>query len=193
MGMREKDQADVDLESFIELFDEALTSDDPNVQKTLQHLMTIVALTRNHNRHDFRSGPLRRLFEDMRDIHRRLSTLENGGGGYRGGGGLMPGPFPSQPFQPYPTTSPTTVPYTNPIWTTTNPSTTWGGHGVGGPPTAIAHQSTTGFAYDPLEAHRIIKNFNSGGLNKIAERVDDLLNDEKYKGSSVNVSDIKTT
>ena len=29
---REKDQADFDLESFIDLFDEALTSDDPSVQ-----------------------------------------------------------------------------------------------------------------------------------------------------------------
>ena len=73
---REKDSADFDLEAFIDLFDEALTSDDPSVQKTLQHLMVIAALSRNHNRHDHRSGPMRRMFDDQRELIRRLERLE---------------------------------------------------------------------------------------------------------------------
>ena len=51
-AVREKDSADFDLEAFIDLFDEALTSDDPSVQKTLQHLMVIAA--RNHDKHNAR-------------------------------------------------------------------------------------------------------------------------------------------
>jgi len=76
MAHREKDSADFNLEAFVELFDEALTSDDPGVQKTLQHLMTICALARNHDGHGERIGPLRRLFEDMNNINRRLEKLE---------------------------------------------------------------------------------------------------------------------
>ena len=63
---REPDQADFDLERFIDMFDEALTSDDPSVQKTLQHLMVICALARNHDNHAIRQGPLRRMFEDQK-------------------------------------------------------------------------------------------------------------------------------
>ena len=77
MSKREKDQADFDLEAFIDLFDEALTSDDPSVQKTLQHLMVIAALARNHNKHDQRNGPLRRLYEDINHLHRRVERMED--------------------------------------------------------------------------------------------------------------------
>jgi len=80
-AQREKDSADFDLESFIELFDEALTSDDPSVQKALQHLMVIASLARNHNAHGDRryqlwQGPMRRLFEDVKNLQLRLEKLE---------------------------------------------------------------------------------------------------------------------
>ena len=77
-GMREKDQADFDLDRFVDLFDEAMTSKDPRVIETLRNLMMIVTLTRpeTYNRHDRKSGPLRRLFEDMRDLNRRICHLE---------------------------------------------------------------------------------------------------------------------
>ena len=77
-GMREKDQADFDLERFIDLFDEAMTSKDPRVVETLRNLMMIVTLTRpeTYNKHDRKSGPLRRLFEDMHDLNRRIRHLE---------------------------------------------------------------------------------------------------------------------
>ena len=78
-GMREKDQADFDLERFIDLFDEAMTSKDPRVVETLRNLMMIVTLTRpeTYNKHDRKSGPLRRLFEDMHDLNRRIRHLED--------------------------------------------------------------------------------------------------------------------
>ena len=75
---RELDQADFDLERFIDMFDEAMTSNDPRVVETLRRLMMIVALTAPETRkeHDRRSGPLRRLFEDMNHLNNRLHRME---------------------------------------------------------------------------------------------------------------------
>jgi hypothetical protein len=75
---REPDQADFDLERFVDLFDEAMTSRDPRVVETLRNLLMIVALTRpeTYQEHDRRSGPLRRLFEDMNDLNRRVSRQD---------------------------------------------------------------------------------------------------------------------
>ena len=41
MAFREKDQADFDLETFIDLFDTAMTSDNPAVKKALKNLILI--------------------------------------------------------------------------------------------------------------------------------------------------------
>jgi hypothetical protein len=77
---REKDQADFDLERFVDMFDEALTSQDPRVVNALRSLMMMVTLTRPESRdsglHDRNSGPLRRLFEDMNHLHRRVERVE---------------------------------------------------------------------------------------------------------------------
>ena len=77
---REPDQADFDLERFIDMFDEALTSQDPRVVKTLRDLMMIVALTRPESKNPMRDrerGPLRRLYEDMNHLNRRLHEVED--------------------------------------------------------------------------------------------------------------------
>jgi hypothetical protein len=75
---RELDQSDFDLDRFVDLFDEALTSTDPRVVETLRKLMMIVTLTRpessqswNHHR-----GPLRRMMEDINHLHRRIERVE---------------------------------------------------------------------------------------------------------------------
>ena len=75
---REPDQSDFDLERFINLFDEAMTSKDPRVVETLRNLLMIVALTRSetYEEHGRRSGPLRRLFEDMNDLNRSVHHLQ---------------------------------------------------------------------------------------------------------------------
>ena len=75
---REPDQADFDLDRFVNLFDEAMTSRDPRVVETLRNLMMIVALTRpeTYEEHGRRSGPLRRLFEDVQDLNRRVSRQD---------------------------------------------------------------------------------------------------------------------
>ena len=78
-GSREKDQADFDLERFVDMFDEAMTSQDPRVMDALRGLMMMVLLTRpeiktEHNRNH---GPLRRLFEDMNHLNRRMHEIES--------------------------------------------------------------------------------------------------------------------
>lgn len=77
---REKDQADFDLERFIDMFDEAVTSDDPRVINALRSLMMMVTLTRSESRDsgiiDRERGPLRRLYEDVGHLNRRLGRLE---------------------------------------------------------------------------------------------------------------------
>ena len=77
---REKDSADFDLDRFINMFDEALTSQDPRVINALRGLMMIVTLTMPEaktaidNQH---RGPLRRLVDDVTNLNRRLGAVEN--------------------------------------------------------------------------------------------------------------------
>ena len=75
---REPDQADFDLERFINMFDEAMTSKDPRVIETLRSLMMIVTLTRpeSQDAHTERRGPLRRSFEDMNHMWKRMEQME---------------------------------------------------------------------------------------------------------------------
>ena len=76
---REKDQADFDLERFVDMFDEAMSSNDPRVLDALRSLMMIVTLTRPESRNpasERQSGPLRRLFEDMNHLNNRLHRME---------------------------------------------------------------------------------------------------------------------
>jgi hypothetical protein len=76
MAFREKDQADFDLETFIDLFDTAMTSDNPAVQKALKNLILISALVNSKSDHSLRQGPLRRLVEDVKHLNQRVSSLE---------------------------------------------------------------------------------------------------------------------
>jgi len=79
MSSREKVQADFDLERFIDMFDEALTSKDERVINALRSLMMMVVLTRPEGRDqaaDGNRGPLRQVFDDQRQILRRLEGVE---------------------------------------------------------------------------------------------------------------------
>jgi hypothetical protein len=97
-AMREKDSGDYDLERLTELFDEALTSDDPRVKNALRQLMMMVILTSDdHEDKDKgmygRRGPMRRMQEDLNDLRRIVADLKHEiqtlqkqaawGGGYR--------------------------------------------------------------------------------------------------------------
>lgn len=77
MEMREKDQADFDLETFVDLFDTAMTSDNPAVKKALKNLILISTLVDANSDHGLRQGPLRRLVEDIKHLNQRVSSLES--------------------------------------------------------------------------------------------------------------------
>ena len=78
-GMREKTQADFDIEKMFAYLDEALTSKDERVQSALRGLLTIIELTRPQD--DGRMavetshGPLRQMQEDLKHMNRRLNNL----------------------------------------------------------------------------------------------------------------------
>lgn len=74
---REKNSADFDLDRFIRMFDEALTSEDPRVIDALRGLLMIVALTRPEARTSIERGPLRQLVDDVTNLNRRLGAVEN--------------------------------------------------------------------------------------------------------------------
>lgn len=77
---REKDQGDFDLEHFVDMFDEAMTSEDPRVIETLRRLMMIVVMTRPEDKDHFverKTGPLRQMYDDVRSCHRRISDIED--------------------------------------------------------------------------------------------------------------------
>ena len=79
-AMREKDQADWDLERCFEMFDEALISKDERVVNALRNLLMVVTLTAPESDLsgiDSRQGPLRRMIEDQRNLIRRLNAMED--------------------------------------------------------------------------------------------------------------------
>jgi len=78
---REKDQADFDLERFIDMFDQAMVSKDPRVTDALRSLMMMVILTKPEVNAvpavDRERGPLRRMYDDLGNINRRLTRMED--------------------------------------------------------------------------------------------------------------------
>jgi hypothetical protein len=74
---REKDSSDFDLDRFINMFDEALTSEDPRVIDALRGLLMIVTLTRPEAKTSVERGPLRRLVDNVTNLNRRLGVVEN--------------------------------------------------------------------------------------------------------------------
>jgi hypothetical protein len=124
---REKDQADFDLETFVDLFDTAISSDNPAVQRALKNLLMIAAIVNAEDKDaGMRQGPLKRVLEDQRNIIRRLERIE-GDKIYPqqptpyvppGGAGTPFGPVPLGPYYP-PQTWPSTgtgSPPPNTIW-----------------------------------------------------------------------------
>ena len=140
MPSREKDQADFDLETFVDLFDTALSSDNPAVQRAFKNLLMIAAIVNAEDPEaGMRQGPLRRVLEDQKNILRRLERIENEKVYPQGPTPYVPGGIPptSVPLGPYfppkpiPTTWPSTttdpgfgaVPQPNTMWIATNTTT----------------------------------------------------------------------
>jgi|APCry1669189567_1035234.scaffolds.fasta_scaffold60644_2 hypothetical protein len=76
--MREKDQADFDLERFVELFDECMTSTNPAVQKAFKNLLFVASIAHSDTKNlPATKGPLRRLVDDIGNLNRRIERVEN--------------------------------------------------------------------------------------------------------------------
>jgi len=75
-----KDQSDFDLERLVDMFDEAMSSQDPRVVHALRDLMMMVALTRPESKHapvkGEVSGPFRKLFDAVNHLNRRVTAIE---------------------------------------------------------------------------------------------------------------------
>ena len=116
-GSREKDSSDFDLEQFVDLFDTALSSDNPAVKRALKNLLMIATLVDSDLTPEQRvKGPLRRLVDDLREVNRRIDRLQEeqaqrsytrtvttpytGGGGASWPGHLNPGWTPGTGIGP---------------------------------------------------------------------------------------------
>jgi len=129
---REKDQADFDLETFVDLFDTAISSDNPAVQRALKNLLMIAAIVNAEDKEaGMRQGPLKRVLEDQRNIIRRLERIENDKIYPQQSTPYNPsapyGPIPLGPYVGSPLTWPNTGtgnPPPNTIWCATGTSTT---------------------------------------------------------------------
>ena len=131
MSMREKDQADFDLEKFVDLFDTAMSSDNPAVQRALRNLLMIAAMV-DAESPATQAGPLRRLVEDIKNLNSRLNNVEM---------------IQRQPSS-YPSSTPVSIPAVG-TWPYTGPypyTTTGTGTGTFPPDTIIGGVSaTTGY------------------------------------------------
>ena len=114
MGFREKTQDDINLETLIDLFDTALTSDNPAMKKAIKNLLLVATLIDSELTPEQRvRGPLRQALDDMRNLTRRMDRLES----EQSQKGIWqvpinPTPMPGTPYTPGPTwIGPNTSPY----------------------------------------------------------------------------------
>lgn len=63
-----------DLEAFVDLFDTAMTSNNPTVKKAFKNLMIVATLVNAEN--EPKIGPLRELMTSLNDLRSRVATLE---------------------------------------------------------------------------------------------------------------------
>lgn len=77
MSEREKTQADFDLETFVDLFDTAITSDNPAVKQALKNLLLIATMVQSETpKEKHITGPLRQVIDDIQTLSRRLYNVE---------------------------------------------------------------------------------------------------------------------
>ena len=68
-------QEDFDLTQFVDMFDTAMSSDNPAIQKCFKNLLLLVSLVHTEDKQK-QIGPLRKLVEDVHDLQRRVSQME---------------------------------------------------------------------------------------------------------------------
>jgi hypothetical protein len=76
--MQNTDQDNYDLEKIVDLFDRAISSNDPRVSKALRDLLLIVALTDSEdmNMSNPHRRPWRKMQDDLQTVTYRICDLE---------------------------------------------------------------------------------------------------------------------
>lgn len=92
-----------DLEKFVELFDVAMTSDNPTVRKAFKNLLIVAALVDSENENKI-PGPLRQLMIDVGELKSKMIVMERS-------------KFTNTNYGPITTGYPST---NNPTWTVNN-------------------------------------------------------------------------
>lgn len=64
-----------DLETFVDLFDTAMMSDNPTVRKAFKNLMIVATLVNSDN--SSKIGPLREMVKTIDDLQQRVRVLES--------------------------------------------------------------------------------------------------------------------
>jgi len=126
-----------DLEQFADLFDQAMTSDNPTVQRAFKNLLMVAAIAESDEKKVV--GPLRELLDEVKKLKRRVNDLE---GQYIRP--QTPTPYnPSTPYGPVPL-----GPYITPnTGTPYNPDTgIWYTNGTGN--ILVTGQGASSTAYD---------------------------------------------
>ncbi len=71
-------EPEIDLETFIDLFDTALASDNPAVKNALKKLLLIATIVDSEIDPKTKiAGPLRKCINEINDLRNRLKSLEN--------------------------------------------------------------------------------------------------------------------
>ena len=161
---REKDQADFDLEQFVDLFDTAMTSDNPAVKKAFKNLLLLAALVSSDDKDEAVKGPLRRLIDDQRIILRRIERLESEK--------HYPNPMMPTPYNPgTPWNIPT--PGTIPTWPNTGlPGGVW--YGPGNTTTSTSYGASSTAYDDQYMAEHITTKLSAESLKITQEDFDKL-------------------
>lgn len=69
---------DFDIQEFAKMFDAALASDNPAVQKALRNFIMVSALVHSQeNADELTSGPFETLLKQIDDLQRRVSRVES--------------------------------------------------------------------------------------------------------------------
>lgn len=75
--MNDENNSDFDLEKFVDLFDTAMSSTNPAVQRAFKNLLLVSTIVdSDKTKESIVTGPLRRLVEDVKHLSSRVQTLE---------------------------------------------------------------------------------------------------------------------
>jgi len=125
-----------DLEQFADLFDQAMTSDNPTVKRAFKNLLLVAAIAESDEKKVV--GPMRELLDELKALRQRVNNLES-----QWIRPQTPTPYsPGTPMGPVPL-GPYTIPNTS---TPYNPGTgIWYTNGTGNVPVGGQGASSTAF------------------------------------------------